>query len=471
MKETKRQLTMYSFMDFPAMERQLEEMAAKGWMIEKADSIFWRYRRTEPKKVHFAVTFFPKASAYDPGPSEEQRTMWEFAEQTGWKLAAQAAQWQFFYNEAEDPIPMETDAMVRVENIHQAAKRGLLPQQGILAALAVIQILFLVIRFFNENPVSFLTSSSNGMSAMCWLIVIFLGTYEIVNYLTWHRRAVELAEQDGTFLKPASTRKGSMAALAVLLVTMGLWLVSLLEASMLRAAIFGALYAAAVFILVKSLMKLMKRLGVSAKVNLAVTLIGSVVLAMILMGALVWLIMDDPGDLIYDDDAAGTYLYQGEEREYYADELPLRVEDMVSVEYTEYSCRWRGEGSWLLTQKTGRQWPRLDAPGYAALPKLEYTITEARLPLLYDSCRKWLLAEQDETDDDRIPEGFKNVYEPVDAVPWGALEAYQLRDQSISEPMQWYLLCYADRIVEIIFYDWTPTVEQMAIVGQRLGTV
>ena len=89
MKKTKRQLTMYTFMDFPAMERHLEKMAAKGWMIDKADSAVWRYRRAEPKKVHFAVTFFPKASAYDPGPSEEQRTMWDFAEQSGWKLAAE----------------------------------------------------------------------------------------------------------------------------------------------------------------------------------------------------------------------------------------------------------------------------------------------------------------------------------------------------------------------------------------------
>ena len=138
MNKTKRQLTMYTFMDFPAMERYLEKMAARGWMIDKADSPIWRFRRTEPKKVHFAVMFFPKASAYDPGPSEEQRTLWDFAEQSGWKLAAQTtAQWQFFYNEAEAPVPMETDAAVRVENIHRAAKRGILRQQAILMALAL----------------------------------------------------------------------------------------------------------------------------------------------------------------------------------------------------------------------------------------------------------------------------------------------------------------------------------------------
>ena len=38
MKETKRQLTMYTFMDFPAMERHLEKMAAKG-----RESHAWRF--------------------------------------------------------------------------------------------------------------------------------------------------------------------------------------------------------------------------------------------------------------------------------------------------------------------------------------------------------------------------------------------------------------------------------------------
>ena len=35
-------------------------------------------------------------------------------------------------------------------------------------------------------------------------------------------------------------------------------------------------------------------------------------------------------------------------------------------------------------------------------------------------------------------------------------------------PKNRYLLCYADRLVEISF-DWAPTAEQMAQVGEALG--
>lgn len=467
MKKTKRQLTMYTFMDFPAMERHLEKMAARGWMIEKADSPIWRFRWIEPKKVHFAVTFFPKASAYDPGPSEEQRTLWDFAEQSGWKLAAQAAQWQFFYNEAEAPVPMETDAAVRVENIHRAAKRGLVRQQAILMALALLQLILQGVQLV-DDPLNFLTGSSGMMAVICWLLMVLLGAWEIGNYFCWHRKAAALAESEGTFLTPVSTRWVSIGALAVLFVTLGLWLVSLLEASMLRAAIFSILYAAFIFVIVRLLMKLMKKLGVSAKTNVVVTLAGSFVLTMVLMGVLVWGVMENPGEMLHDGGAAGTYIYQGEEWEYYADELPLRVEDLTAVDYDEYSCRWQGEVGWLLERWNGHQWPRLGASGYSTLPKLDYTVTEVKLPLLYSACKGWLLAEQDEREEDRVPEGFKNVYELIDAAPWGAEEAYRLCNQDTG-PMERYLLCYPDRMVEVTFYDLVPTAEAMILVGETLG--
>ena len=307
------------------------------------------------------------------------------------------------------------------------------------------------------------------MAVVCWLLVILLGAWEIGSYFRWHRKAVALAEEEGAFLMPAlSTRWVSMGALVVLFAVLGLWLASLLEAAMLRAAVFGLLYAAFIFVVVRLLMKLMKKLGVSAKTNLIVTLTGSFVAAMVLMGVLAWSVMENPGQLIYDDVAAGTYMYQGEEREYYADELPLRVEDLTVVDYDAYSCRWTGDVGWLLERWNGHQWPRLDAPGYSTLPKLDYTVTEVKLPLLYSACKGWLLAEQDERDEDRVPEGFKNDYELIDAAPWGAEEAYRLCNQDTG-PMERYLLCYPDRMVEIVFYDIAPTAAHMTLVGEKLG--
>ena len=66
----------------------MEEMAGRGWMLEKIGSVFWQYRKTEPKKLKFAVYYYPKASEFDPYPSEAQERFNDYCEYTGWKLAA-----------------------------------------------------------------------------------------------------------------------------------------------------------------------------------------------------------------------------------------------------------------------------------------------------------------------------------------------------------------------------------------------
>ena len=83
MKQTKRRIEVRSFYDRTGIERHLEKMAAKGWMIERVDGFGWRYRRIEPQQLRFAVTYFPKASEFDPGPTEEQQVYHDMAEKTG----------------------------------------------------------------------------------------------------------------------------------------------------------------------------------------------------------------------------------------------------------------------------------------------------------------------------------------------------------------------------------------------------
>ena len=66
-----------------------------------------------------------------------------------------------------------------------------------------------------------------------------------------------------------------------------------------------------------------------------------------------------------------------------------------------------------------------------------------------------------------IPFGHRLVYREVDAAPWSAAEAYQIYHEE-GYYLNWYLLCYENRIVEIRF-DWEPTPEQMETVRQKLN--
>ena len=84
MKDKKRILEAFSFYDRSGLEKRLTQMAEKGWLLENIGSFFWTYRKIEPKKLTFCVCWYPKASAFDPGPSEEQQTFYDFCEHTGW---------------------------------------------------------------------------------------------------------------------------------------------------------------------------------------------------------------------------------------------------------------------------------------------------------------------------------------------------------------------------------------------------
>lgn len=106
MREVKRVFTKFSFYDPRTIEKKLEEMAAKGWMIRKTGNLFWTYERTEPQKLRFAVTYFPGASELDPRPSEKQLDKEAFCAQDGWELVLRWDAMQIFCTRRRTPSPL-----------------------------------------------------------------------------------------------------------------------------------------------------------------------------------------------------------------------------------------------------------------------------------------------------------------------------------------------------------------------------
>ena len=122
MPHKKREYILYSFYDRTGIERHLEQMAAKGWMVEKMGRSFWTYHRMEPRAMHFSIVYFAPASEFDCTPGEEQQTFQDYCAEAGWTLAASWSQMLIFASDAEAPTPIETDAAVQVETVHQAMK-------------------------------------------------------------------------------------------------------------------------------------------------------------------------------------------------------------------------------------------------------------------------------------------------------------------------------------------------------------
>ena len=99
MKEIKRCFCNFSYYDQRAIQEKLEEMAEKGWMLEKPGSFMWTYKRAEAKKLRFSVTYFPSASDFDPSPTDGELTKIDYCRQDGWNLVTSWGVMQIFCNE------------------------------------------------------------------------------------------------------------------------------------------------------------------------------------------------------------------------------------------------------------------------------------------------------------------------------------------------------------------------------------
>ena len=467
MRDTKRRLEAVSLYDHTGIEKHLKKMAEKGWMLEKISSLGWIYRRTEPKHGQFSVTYYPKASEFDPELSEGQQMYQEFTARSGWQFICSSAQMQVFYTEQENPTPIETDPVAQVENIHKAAKKNHLLPYALYLIIGILNGVLFVSRLLGD-PIGTLASYTQLFTGVVWTMLLFLSAVELVRYFQWYRKATRAAEQ-GEFTDTPNNRGVQMFVLWTVTLCFAYWIINVMTVGSVMTRWVSILvygYIIALLLIVNGVKQFLKRRKVSRGTNLTITLIVDIVLAFALMGAITFGTLRASRNGFFDRDAE-TYEYHGSTFILCQDQLPLAVEDLLDVRYDGYVRQRRSEESLFLGMLEANQWSRLDDEEGRIHPGLNYTVALIKAPFLYELCKERLIGEKDESANSEIPEGFKRVYLNVDPQPWGAVEAYQLAYQDTGA-LERYLLCYEDRIVEISF-DWEPTAEHKAIVGEKLG--
>ena len=466
MKGKKVRMETVSFYDHTQIAAHLEKMAAKGWMIERIANFGWIYRRIEPAQLRFAVSYYPKASEFDPEPSEAQKTFLDFCAHSGWTLACTSAQMQIFYNDREDPVPIETDPVLELETIHKACKRTFFPAQALLLALGLLMGVFFVMNVI-ADPIDILASYNQLVTGVCWLLVIVLSTSEFITYFRWRKRALAEAEQ-GIFLDTFGTSKLQKASLVILAVLLGYYVINILfstDSMMKFIALCMGVYIILLYMGVDGAKQLMKRLKVATGVNRILTFVVSFVLAFAMVGGItaVTLKLSDVGIFDNGEEIRRSGLTFSAE----TDEIPLRVEDLLEVSYDEYINRLSIDESVFLARYVMNQMPHFDSKPSAVPPTMEYTIAEVKIPWLYKICKNTLFAKLDDSEETSTPDDFRKVLRQENASLWGAKEAYRQYYNDGTARNQ-YLLCYENRLITITF-SWEVTDNQKMIVGEKLA--
>ena len=439
----------FAYYDRTAMQEYFEQKALEGWQLCKKEMFSkWVFKRIEPKKLHYAITYLPQFSNEDSFLlSKNKKEYLDFCAEQGWQFACVYKNMVIFYNEEENPVPFETDPEVELAAIHKSMMKHSLPKLALVFA-GLVGILFYFFLKFNDDPIKFFFSISGKVNTVILFIMIFVcfNLSEYISYYRWRKKAVAAASL-GDFTKTEFSGKLFEAFLVIMTV---LYVAVIFITTILSGNLAGLwlLGFGAIYVFLSAFVDNEKEKSQGKKRKALSVLSFLMFVAMIAAGYFVKNHYENP-----DSSNPETYISNdGYEQYAYKDDIPLRMEDMGLAVYSkQYSYELIEQKSAVVTITEASQTPRSNVENYYGLPCLDYTVYEIKWQFLLERCLENLLNNN----------GSHRAYEQIDKTVWKAEKAYK---KSIYN----YLLCYDDKIVELNS-SWEITPEQAAIVAEALG--
>ena len=108
----KYELNLYAPFQYEDIQSHLEEMAERGWELEKASHRLFVYQAAEPGPVRYALAYRPEVGWMDQLPTQGQEIYADYCQDAGWELVdtwARYPQIQIYRSRMRYPVPLETD--------------------------------------------------------------------------------------------------------------------------------------------------------------------------------------------------------------------------------------------------------------------------------------------------------------------------------------------------------------------------
>lgn len=448
--KTKREIFMYSLLEFPEIEKRLEKRAAEGWRLKKAGTFFWTYEEAEPKQVHYSIVFFPKTNILEPEPSDSLVMMREYCERTGWNLVAEQGQMQIFCNEEVNPVSIETEAWIQVKNIHETMKKGIVLAHSILFVNAIVQLGLQAMQFFT-NPLDWLSMGFNFYMIWCWLGLGMGSAAEIIHYYAWYKKAKRMAEEEEILYLPKSINGFRIIYLTIAAVALALAILAITSFTTGKYGLFVILWTVVLVGVPIGGSRLLKKWKVSAKWNRLIIVLLAIACSIGMVVGVFSSIVKDHEVIVKRD---GEFL--------------LHVSDFREVDEDKLRGYPRKSDSVFLFCEEGYQseyWE--EGEDIRARIHLDYTFIMVKLPFGYDLCKEELIKERMRYVDVEL--GDQSGYRKVDMSVWGAEEVYQYHSFDGNAENE-YLVCYPDRMLQIDF-GWDVTEADIAKVRESIYNV
>ncbi|MBU5257173.1 DUF2812 domain-containing protein [Tissierella praeacuta] len=167
MTNIKRELFAFSASDISTMEEHFEEMAKKGWMLDKIGEYSIRYKRTKPQELKFCVDLLPKLSVFDYPHNEDVVRYRNLYINSGWNFLTASHKIQVFYSQKEDNLlPIQTD---------DRKKQSIINKSLLFEIIVYIVCLFIFVRSSRSLfPVDYNRLKSNSDMIITIMSLIFI---------------------------------------------------------------------------------------------------------------------------------------------------------------------------------------------------------------------------------------------------------------------------------------------------------
>ncbi len=443
-RDTKKELLLYQPVgDTAAMARHLEKRAEQGWLLERADNWWLRYRRSEPAELHYAVAFFPEATIFDAAPVEGQETYYDYCRAAGWEYVCSYGSIQYFRNSRPDPVPIETDEALKLKTLRRVMLRTVVLMNVVWLLLAVSWC-FNLISSFRWSPLSMVSQYSALGLAVITAAFLLHSLLELLRVGVWYLRSRWSVKRGGACarIRGSLQAAGDFSVLAIMLAGLGASSVGQGWGYLVFVLVYSVGFLLLLVVL-RALLRHFKRLQFSNTASLVGSIAASVVLSIAFVA----------GMNAFDRSLEAS-LPPEWPKEVSAEELPLTLEDLgyavTEADRCEYLHQGSGRTPWAAF---GNWYQGAEAPD-SELPFLNYQIADISWDWLRELC--W----------DTIMRGPKygnhqlSGYTPIDPAPWGA-DAAARRNRT-------QVLLYGERIV-LVTTGWTPTEGEAAVIGAALG--
>ncbi len=449
MKNIKRRIEFFSLYDHTNIEKHLEKMASKGWMIEIIGSTFWRYKRIEPQKLKFSVVYYPKDVNEGTVISADRQNFIDMCTSGGWNYVVNSGRMHVFCTENEYTPPIETDAEIQIECIHKFAKSEIILNYTILTAVCILLILFFAI-MSNKTPVDALLDESYKV----WFtpVFIFFSLYNIIRYMLWYKKARNNAEQ-GEFTKTIRLIKiEALYWIPIHAVSAGLELFTMIR---LRYTIFtiGLIITAIIFLKIHSIISaIISKKDTKKSTMKALKASSAVVLTALYVAASfgIYATIPKPYKEIPVKTSEGVEIYQV----YNDKNAPLDIAEYINTD-KEISREKNYNFAFLIKQE---EWTMKTVEENSI--SLEYTITDINFTPIFEKCKKELIF-------DSFSFNYNLATDPFRVKNYAGYETYRFNGSDENKPENIFAFCDNKRIV-LINFDFEPNDEQITTAAEKL---